>query len=515
MVREGPNGWSNNPKKSFKWQSSEKIWNALNAWTPEEEYIANREVEINEIKNKIEENQKAIKEVEKGLPGREEKEGMKKKMIEEFSIKKLSEFLSDEELAIIKTWREYSELIWAVKGNDEYSILIEKIYGWIKDFSDEEKLVIAKYLWNKQIIYVDMHQYECQRGLGCNVGFYYTDFPDEKYKADEVERNLGKLWIKKYVKYVWDSCYRIDNDLYKRSEKLVKERLQSDSEKEVESEFDKLREEWENLSKKLESLEERKSAVEKYGLPEKEAISLYQWSENLEWVHDEFYDKENHTLVVLHEYSDYNGSGGTEYWTVISIKRGKNMIKKSFKYRDRHDYRNDNPRYEYKEIKGVKVDWDKVEVAVLSGRSTDTYEFNIAYKEPKKSIDRKEFEESIKKIEKQLIDENTKKENYLASYNLSMRKVPWAFDYKSMDLESEIPYEEAKIIYEDIDSESGEAHVIIKKHMDASGDMWRQFWLVKYVVTPKWAEMVNEYSYWEWALDDKNVQKKIVEFSKW
>jgi hypothetical protein len=51
--------------------------------------------------------------------------------------------------------------------------------------------------------------------------------------------------------------------------------------------------------------------------------------------------------------------------------------------------------------------------------------------------------------------------------------------------------------------------------MDASGDMWRQFWLVKYVVTPKWAEIVNEYSYWEWALDDKNVQKKIAEFSKW
>ena len=35
-------------------------------------------------------------------------------------------------------------------------------------------------------------------------------------------------------------------------------------------------------SKKLESLEERKSSVEKYGLPEKEAISLYQWSESLE-----------------------------------------------------------------------------------------------------------------------------------------------------------------------------------------------------------------------------------------
>ena len=506
-------------KKPWEWTSSEKIWNALNAWTPEEEYIANREVEINEIKNEIEENQKAIKEVEKGLPGREEKEEMEKKMIEEFSMKKLSEFLSDEELEIIKKWREYSELIWAVKGNDEYSILIEKIYGWIKDFSDEEKLIIAKYLWNKQIIYVDMHQYECQRGLDCNVGFYYTDFPDEKYKADEVERNLGKLWIKKYVKYVWDSCYRIDDDLYKRSEKLVKERLQSDSEKEVESEFDKLKEEWENLSKKLESLEERKSSVEKYGLPEKEAISLYQWSESLEWVHDEFYDKENHTLVVLHEYSDYNGSGGTEYWTVISIKRGKNTIKKSFKYRDRYDYRNDNPSHEYKKIKSVKVDGDKVEVTVSKGKSTDTYTFDIAYKEDKKSLNSAEnenFEESIRKVEERLIIENTKDQKYLASHNLALRKVSGAFGNDWMNLESELSYDKAKVAYENIIPEKWEAHVTILMQKDASWDMWRQFWLIKYIVTPEWAEKVDEYFYWELNQIEWNVdKKKMEEFTKW
>lgn len=514
-MRERPDGGLNGGKKALKWKSSEKVGNILEAKTPEEEYIANCEIEIKEVKEKLEENEKALKETEKQLPSHDEEKKMEKKMIEIFSIKKLSEFLSEDELNIVKEWRGYNELIQAIKGKDKYADLMEKIYEWINNFSDEEKLIIAEYLWSKQIILIDMHQYDARRWHSITVGFYYTDFANEMDKVHEIQRNLRKLWLEEYVGFVWDSCYRIDDNFYASAREKVKKENASDMENWNQEKFNKLTKEWENLERKLEKIEERKSAVEKYGLPEKDAISLYQWREKLEWIHDEVYDKENNVCVVLHEYSDYSGSGGSEYGTVISIKRGKNTTKKSFKYRDRYDYRNDIPGHEYRKIDSVKVDWDKVEVTVSSGRSTDTYEFNIAYKEPKKSIDRKEFEESIKKIEKQLIDENTKKENYLASYNLSMRKVPWAFDYKSMDLESEIPYEEAKIIYEDIDSESGEAHVIIKKHMDASGDMWRQFWLVKYVVTPKWAEMINEYSYWEWALDDKNVQKKIAEFSKW
>ena len=195
-------------KKSWESIYSEEAWNVLKAETPEEEYIANREAEIKEIKDKIKENKKAVKEVEKKLPGQKEKAEREKKMVEEFSVKRLSEFLSDEELETIKKWREYSELDeiigeWIV---DPLENLIKKIFEWIKDLTDEEKLIIAKYLWNKQIIYVDMHQYECQRGFDCTVGFYYTDFSDEMDKAREVQKNLGKIWLNNYVNFVWDSC---------------------------------------------------------------------------------------------------------------------------------------------------------------------------------------------------------------------------------------------------------------------------------------------------------------------
>ena len=97
-------------KKSWESIYSEEAWNVLKAETPEEEYIANREAEIKEIKDKIKENKKAVKEVEKKLPGQKEKAEREKKMVEEFSVKRLSEFLSDEELETIKKWREYSEL---------------------------------------------------------------------------------------------------------------------------------------------------------------------------------------------------------------------------------------------------------------------------------------------------------------------------------------------------------------------------------------------------------------------
>ena len=354
-------------KKSWEWIYSEEAWNVLKAETPEEEYIANREVEIKEIKDKIKENKKAVKEVEKKLPGQKEKAEREKKMVEEFSVKRLSEFLSDEELETIKKWREYSELDeiigeWIV---DPLENLIKKIFEWIKDLTDEEKLIIAKYLLYKQILLVNMKQYNVEWWHSCEVGFYYTDFPEKMKFARKVKENLSRLWMDKYIEFIWDSCYWLSDELYKNAKQKLEEESLSDSEKEIKLEFDRLDKEWENLGKKLESIEERKYAVEKYGLPEKEAVSLYQWREDLYWRHDEFYDKESHTLVVLHEYSDYSGSGGSEYWTVISIKRGKNTTSKSFKYRDRYDYRNDNPKHEYKKIKGVKVDWDNREVNQL------------------------------------------------------------------------------------------------------------------------------------------------------
>lgn len=511
-MREGPDGGLNGDKKALKWKSSEKVGNVLEAKTPEEEYVANCETEIIEIMEKVKKNEKALKEVEKQLPSHDKE----KEMMENFSIKKLSEFLSEDELNIVKKWREYNELIQAIKGSDKYSSLIEKIYGWIKNFSDEEKLIIAEYLWSKQIILIDMHQYDAKRWHSITVGFYYTDFANEMDKVHEIQINLRKLWLEEYVGFVWDSCYRIDNNFYASAREKVKKENASDMENWYQEKFNKLTKERENLERKLEKIEERKSAVEKYGLPEKDAISLYQWREKLEWIHDEVYDKENNVCVVLHEYSDYSGSGGSEYGTVISIKRGKNTTKKSFKYRDRYDYRNDIPGHEYRKIESIKVGWDKVEVTVSSGKFTDTYEFNIAYQEPKKIIDRKEFEESIKKIEKQLIEENTKDLRYLASHDFELRKTPWAFSAPFWaDLETELPYKKAEVIYENLDPENWVAHITIKKHNDASWAQGLEFSLVKYVVTPKWAKKLDEYSYWQYALDTESVKKKIVEFSRW
>ncbi len=499
-------------KKSWEWIYSEEAWNVLKAKTPEEEYITNCEAEIKEVKNKIEENRKVIKEVEKKLPGREEEKEMDKRIIEEFSIKKLSEFLSEDELGIIKKWKGKSELIQAVteKIIGKKDDLLSKIFEWFKNFSGEEKLVVANYLHDKNIMLL---------GMGGTFWFYYTDFPDEMVFADEIRLNLRKLWLNDFVDYIWDSCYKIDYNAFNEAKEKIRKENLPEFDKKVQFELDKLKEEWKKMEKKLESIEERKNAVEKFGLPEKEAVSLYQWSENLEWVHDEFYDKENHLLVVLHEYSDYNGSGGTEYWTVINIKRGKNTTKKTFKYRDRYDYRNDNPSHEYKKIKSVKVDGDKVEVTVSKGKSTDTYTFDIAYKEDKKSLNSAEnenFEESIRKVEERLIVENTKDQKYLASHNLALRKVSGAFGNDWMNLESELSYDKAKVVYENIIPEKWEVHVTILMQKDASWDMWRQFWLIKYIVTPEWAEKIDEYFYWELNQIEWNVDnEKMKEFKDW
>ena len=92
-----------------------------------------------------------------------------------------------------------------------------------------------------------------------------------------------------------------------------------------------------------------------------------------------------------------------------------------------------------------------------------------------------------------------------------MRKVPWAFE-KAYELN----YEEAKIIYEDINPESWVAHIILLKHADATWDMGRQYWLIKYVVTPEWAANVWEFFYWEAQLRDGDIdKKKLEEYKHW
>jgi len=508
-------------KKSWEWIYSEEAWNVLKAKTPEEEYIANREAEIKEVKDKIKENEKAIEEVGKKLPSREEEIESKKKMVEEFSIRRLSEFLSDEELEIIKKWRKYSELDeiieeWKV---DPLDGLIEKIFEWINNLTDEEKLIVAEYLWTKQIILVSICQYECQWGSSCSVGFCYNDFEDEMYKYYEVKKNIGKLWLDKRHKFVWNSCWRIDDNFYANVRKQVSDEVMSEWYKVGKLEFEKLNKEKQKLKKILEDLQERKCAVKKYGFPEKEAISLYQWCEDLEWVKDEVYDKENQTYVVLNEYTIPYSAAGCEYWREINIKRGDNTTKKRFKYRDAYDYDYKNPRHEYTKIESIRVDWNKVEVTVSSGKYKDVYTFDIAYKEDKKtlsSVGKKEFEESIRSMEESLIIENTKDQKYLASYNFALRKVPGAFGNNWMNLETELSYDKAKVVYENIIPEKWEAHVTILTQTDASWDMWRQFALIRYIVTSEWATKVDDYYYWELNQIEWNVDKeKMKEFKDW
>ena len=79
------------------WSSS----NLLKAKTPKE-CVAGYEKIISIIKAQIEANNTEQEEIKAQLPSSKEKKEIYKKTVEEFSIKRLSEFLSDEELEIIK-----------------------------------------------------------------------------------------------------------------------------------------------------------------------------------------------------------------------------------------------------------------------------------------------------------------------------------------------------------------------------------------------------------------------------
>ena len=481
--------------KNITWTVSSKLKNTLKANSPEEEYLANCKLEIEETEKRLKEKRDEFEEAREALPD------YKEKSLENFSVRKLSEILTADELNIITKVKETTD-------NADKQDLSKKIFEWIKALPDEERIIIASYLQKKDFLLL---------GLGGNdsLGFYYTDFPDEMDEVDEIKSNLNKLWINKFIKYVWESCYRIDDEIYRNAKEKIAKENASTLEKESQTAFDNLREEKKTLETVLENLNKKKAAVEKYGLPENDAISLNQWSEDLNyWFHDEVYDKENHVCVILNEYSEYSGNWGSEYWTIINVKRGANKTEQRFKYRDANNSEKDNENYEYERIENVEVDWNEVKVTVSNGKSSDTYTFKIAYKAVKNSLnatEKKNIVEAIKNVEKDLIDKNTKKEVYPASYNLSMRKIAWA-----LDEEHELNYEDAKIIYEDIDAETWIAHIILLKHADATWDMGRQYWLIKYVVTPEWAANVWEFFYWEAQLRDGDIdKKKLEEYKHW
>lgn len=443
---------------------------------------------IKELEQEKEEKQKLIPEMDASF-------------VERISLNILSEILTEEELKIVKRGRGFQRLNSAIQKKDTYSDLIDKIFEWIKDLSDEERIVVAEYLWIRQIILVDMQQYNaCMWYL--DLGFCYDDFEDEMYMYSEVRNNLYKLWLGKYIKFVWDSCYRVDRSIVVSAKKKVFESTLVEDVWCINREIEAIDDEMEQLGLERKDVWRKIEAVSSYWLPLEHALSVLDWENSADWnIVSSFSDKEKRVYVVLSDYSYYAWWWcWMEYWVKIYVKRWSKTDMAKIVYRDAHSSYYDDRSKAYTTIDKVEVLDDKVLVTVSRWPKTkaNTYTFPLekeewVVEEVLSTEEQQKFKEHVEKEKKRLLQLETRENGRMPSFHdlVYMQASTWYW------WEREMKYDEAKIVDDHMDLWRGVYIMVIKTQIDSCAGDWKQFAWLKYKITPEETTLLGRESLWQ------------------
>lgn len=446
---------------------------ADNLSNPENEFMKKCNDKIKKIDEKIKEIDAEWEKKLKMIPK------MDDTFTENMCLNDLSEILSDDEIAMVKEWRDNDDLrkiyeeTWSYRDN-----LAKKVLTWLENIDKDKKLIFARYLSKQRII--------CCGDSYYNFWFYYTDIRESR--CDETKHTIQQLWLGEYVKYVWDSCYNIDSKYVDAAKKKLFEMTLSDDTIKAKEEFKQLKEKSESLENQKDDILKQKEAVEKYWLPVERAVSIFEWENGIDRPKDKKFDIENNTYVILSDYSYYPWYWGMEYWVIINIKRWSNTQELKIPYRS-NDW--DDWSKDYNKIKNIRVEWDKVFVTVSSKERSQTYKFNIKDNTRNEHLlnskEQSEFKKRLEEETKKLIDKNTKHDQkYPAIHNFTLRKTPWSFGTEWLHpYNTELPYDQAEIVDEYVNLSKWIAYIVIKAQIDSSGDMWKQFAWIKYEITPK------------------------------
>lgn len=458
---------------------------------PEQEFMKKCDDEIKKTLEEIKKIEEKRTKIQESIPT------MDMDFTEKLCLNALSDLLSEAELHIVKKWRTNEDLEDIYEHTKSYrDKLAERILDWLKDLDEDRKIIFARYLSKKRII--------CCWDSDYNFWFYYTDIDTKR--CDETINTINTLWLRKYVWYVWDSCYNIDKKHVEAAQKRIFDASLTEDQKKSKEQLELLKEKSSSLESKLSDIERKQYAVEKYWLPAERAMSILSREEGIDIPKDKRFDKDNNTYVILSDYSYYSWSWWIEYWVIINVKRWSNTKELKIKYRDAYSSSNDDWSKNYETIKDVRVQWDKVLVTVSSRERTQTYEFNIKDDSKREHLlnteEQSKFKKRYEEETKRLIDENTKHNlKYPAIHNFTFRKIPWAFGSDWMHpYDTEMTYDKAEIVDKYIDTSKGIAYVVIKSQIDSSWDMWRQFSRTKYGITNSDTREIERENLWELSI---------------
>lgn len=407
------------------------------------------------------------------------------KRVDVEQMAKLIKYLEKYENAWLGAYSEqYVEQF--IKEND-----IKDIDEKFLALSENERLLITLY-WHSH----NRNTEDMNFGCGWHGGF---KTPTEHDSCITWKKNLERANLVKLAEYKGDRCYRIPEKLYTNAQDEMIKKNQS----EISQNLDKLKISIKWYTSIYRECEERAKKVEALNaiIKDNQKISsddlLNMMPEFVEHImglkdgcHSIRVDLKNKIWSYIKWYSDYNGSGWSEYGLYINAWYAGSQKSQKVVYRDRYDPTKDDRSLNFNtlDIKEVGVSPDHKEIKItLSAKSKDrTKEYNFAFAvkelDTTKTLDKaaqERFLENFSIAKNTILLEQKKRYEgrmmpvYCLPAEMTYNGMPWG----------DVPYKTPEIVQESIDVKKGVGMVVIYTQIDHSVTHKRQMAREGYLIT--------------------------------
>jgi len=342
----------------------------------------------------------------------------------------------------------------------------------------------------------DTYKEEFNFGCGWH-GFFKT--PTEHGACITGKKNLTRANLAQLAEYEGDRCYRIPEKIYVEAQNEIVQKNQPDLSQNINTlnisiqGYQSIYKECEERVKKMNALQAIMKENKKVSINDILNI-MPEFVEYIMGLKDGCssirVDLKNKIWSYIKGYSDYNGSGWSEYGLYIKAWYAGELKSTKVVYRDRYDPSKDDRslNFDTLDIQDCEIAPDKkqliINLVAKSDKRTKNYSFTFAIKESDtpQGLNKKEQEKFLETFqttkEKILLEQKKRYEGltmpvYCLPSEMTYNNMPWG----------DVPYQTPKIVQEAIDAKSWLGVIVIYKQIDhcagTKRQMAREWYLIK------------------------------------
>lgn len=367
---------------------------------------------------------------------------------------------------------------------------IDEILKFLSKLPDDEKLVLGKYLYCKQIL------------SGCQGIFGYKN-PTSCGGCHRGRRNVELAKVEKFVKFYGDRVYGIPKEIFeealarlKSSDDLIKQKTLTD-------EITSLKDEvitQEGIASAINSLKDKGQ------LAYEQMEDFILFLANIKRVSFVDCDLDSRVGLVINEETYYRA--GCEYGVTFTVYRDGKSKSEYFKWRDGYSERQDDPGANYRKASITSVTDQQVKIELESKSRKTNRTFDLPKIEKKvivnlpllTSAQQKSFSKRYREEKKKLLDQHWRKTANYADY-IDFRKMSGQLPMGCGPSGRQIPYTKSEVVEELVRTDIGQAVLIIKAQIDAAVGRGKQHEWVVYLVTSDKTEQLTRCCAYEAELE--------------